>query len=322
MHQVIVGPAEARVQRVLSYLHMSATHHSLERHHAQLLLALRDTGQLSLAAQALSITASAASHRLREAERRMGIALAVPRGRSLQLTPSGRHLADVAATSEAALRSGEETARWLDSTARPTVRLAMGFYDTTPWFAAFGGDTTMGFRIDVVRVRYGETSDAVIRRVADLGIELVAAAAPEGDLVTYDELAAVVPLGHPAIERGALSPDDVARATYLTAGSAPTNGFEHSEFLAPAGAMPGELVMIESVSLILRLVAAGRGISIQPRLTVDPALTGDVAVLPLLGSNIAVRWDAITRAGGETDPAAALAAIRSHLGDKTTTPQR
>ena len=79
-------------------------------------------------------------------------------------------------------------------------------------------------------------------------------------------------------------------------------------------ALPLELVMIESVSLILQLVAAGRGISIQPRRTLERV--GDVAVLPLAGDGVPVRWEAVTRGVDEPNTGAAVQAIRSGFGQR------
>lgn len=267
---------------------------SLDRHHFQLLLAFSETENLGRAAERLSISPSAASHRLKEAERRLGVRLAEPEGRSLRLTNAGIRLAAAAAVSEDALRAGEETSRWLGSSDRTTVRVALDFFDRAPWFYRYGGFGMFPFRVDIVRVPYGTSAEAVARRIVDVGVAVVPGHEPEGDVLAYDELAAAVPAGHPAIERGALLPEEVAAIPYMTAGDRPLPGFEFHRFLEPAGAYPTEMVMIESVSTILQLVAAGRGLTIQPRTALEPAFEG-TAVLPLAGVTIPVRWEALTR---------------------------
>jgi len=287
-------------------------HESLDRSHIRLLLALRDSGQLGKAAEVLSITPSAASHRLKEAERRLGVSLSEPDGRSIKLNAAGMHLANVGAISEASLRSAEDAARWLSSAVRPTVRLAAGFYDCAPWYRDFGADESLGFRVDVVRVRYGDEVGSVDRRVADLAVQLRpdpvftgrpswrsmvpwSRSSEEPDLlVAHDELVGVVPLDHPGVADEELGPAHLRGATYLTAGQGPTTGFEHSEFMAPNDAYPGDIVQIESVSLILDLVAAGRGLTIQPRLAVERAAADrDLGLLPLAGTTVSVRWEAV-----------------------------
>lgn len=267
---------------------------SLERHHFQLLLAFAETENLGRAAEQLSISPSAASHRLKEAERRLGVQLAEPSGRSLRLTGAGSRLAAAAAVAEDAMRAGEETSRWLGTTGRPTVRLALDFFDRAPWFYRYGGFGMFPFRVDIVRVAYGTSAEAVARRVVDIGVAVVPAHAVEGDVLATDELAAAVPIDHPAVERGALVAEEVAGTPYMTAGDRPEPGFEFQEFLEPAGVYPSEIVMIESISTILQLVAAGRGLTIQPRGALDPAFEG-TAIVPLSEVTIPVRWEALTR---------------------------
>ena len=303
---------------------MSQMHQSLDRHHFQLLLALRDTGRMRRAAEILHISPSAASHRLKEAERRLGVTLAVPSGRSLELTAGGRHLADVAAATETALRSSENVARWIGSDSLPTVRLAMGHYDSAPWFALLGGHSDGQVRVDVIRVGYGLGPDAVERRSADLFIELVSAGADTDIFIAHDRLMAAVPVSHPAANRGRLMPQDLVGGNYLTAGEGPEVGFEHTEFMVPAGVIPGRILRVESVSLILRLVAAGRGVSIQPELCLPgvdrpphrstPHSPGAV-VVPLEGDDIPVRWQAVIRPDAEPATWAVLDTITSRIGD-------
>ncbi len=266
---------------------------SLERHHFQLLLAFADTGNLGRAAERLSISPSAASHRLKEAERRLGVELAEPHGRSLRLTGAGSRLAAAAAVAEDAMRAGEETSRWLGSTGRPTVRLALDFFDRAPWFYRYGGFGSFPFRVDIVRVAYGTSAEAVARRVVDIGVVVVPEHVDEGEILAHDQLAAAVPVDHPSIERGALVPEEVAETSYMTAGG-PEPGFEFQRFLEPAGAYPSEIVMIESISTILQLVAAGRGLTIQPKGALEPAFEG-TAIVPLSGITIPVRWEVLTR---------------------------
>lgn len=312
---------------------MSNFHQFLDRQHFQLLLALRDTGQLSRAAEVLNISASAASHRLKEAERRLGVLLAVPSGRSLELTPSGLHLADVAAGVESGLRSAESVARWIGSRSVPTVRLAMEYHDTAPWFTRLAGHEDTEVRVDVVRVAYGTGSNAVWRHSVDLSIDVVATATEAADttelnapLVAKDRLMAAVPADHPAAQRGVLEPEDLITESFLTAGPGPTIGFEHSEFMVPAEVRPARVIRIESVALILDQIAAGRGITIQPGLSLcsvkrraetteiehveSLGRRPNVAIVPLSGPDIEVRWVATMRPDPDPATATVLAMIR------------
>lgn len=282
-------------------------HESLDRRHTELLIAIWEAGHLGHAAARLSISSSAASHRLREAERRLGVELTAAEGRSLRLTPAGIHLAEVAQVAHANLRSAEETARWLGSVERPTVRMALDFYDTAPWFAALVGVEDRSSDIDVVRVAYGDVAAAVQHRRADVGVEVMPAAGRGDSLdagppvphgarhLADDELVGVVRHDHPAVARGALEADDITTAVYLTAGDRPQHGFEHHGFFEPAGARPHRLRKVESLELVLRLMRRYGGITVQPRIALADADLSDLRMVPLAGTSIEVRWFAILR---------------------------
>ncbi len=290
---------------------MQGTHESLDRRHLELLIAIRHTGQLGFAAQTLSLSPSAASRRLHEAERRLGIDLTVAEGRTLRLTPAALHLTDVAEVAQTSLRSAEETARWMASAARPTVRLALDFYDTAPWFETLlGTDGTTD--VDFVRVGYDESHDAIERRRADLGVVVgpTSTDEPGPDHLCSDELAAVVRCDHRAAARGELEPGDLRRATCLTAGNRPQDGFEHHRFFEPAGIRPDRLRKVESLAMILRLIRSFGGISVQPRLAVRDAPLDDLVVVPLQATAIAVRWRFVRRRDAGDDVDEVVAAIR------------
>ena len=190
--------------------------------------------------------------------------------------------------------------RWLQSAQRTTVRLGLDFYDTAPWIVAVAGDTGADHRVDVVRIPYGQLPEVLERRTVDLAVDLLPADADPGDAhqLVDDDLVGVVATGDPAADRGELCPADVAETYYLTAGETPTHGFEHSEFMVPAGVEPREVVRIESAAVVLRMIAAGRGITILPRLAVTEADVAEVTVVDLAGPHVPVRWVVRTR----TDP--------------------
>ncbi|MEM9746861.1 MAG: LysR family transcriptional regulator [Actinomycetota bacterium] len=270
-------------------------HESLDRPHLDLLIAVRHTGHLGRAAAQLAISPSAASHRLKEAERRLGVTLTVAEGRSLRLTDAALHLADVAEVATASMRSAEETARWMNSTDRATVRIALDFYDTAPWFERLVESDDLTVDVDFVRTPYFATVDFVERRRVDLGLIVVPIDDPVRDPLADDHLVAIVRDDHPAVGRGRLEPSDVSDATYLTVGDRPHHGFEHHEFFEPARVRPRRLRKVESLAMILRLQRRFGGITVQPALAVRDAELDGLAVVPLATDRIAVRWDFVTR---------------------------
>ena len=293
---------------------MQNPHESLERRQVDLLIALRHSGTLAKAAELLHISASAASRRLQDAERRMGIDLTIAEGRSIRLTPAGLHLADVGEIVQTSLRSAEETARWMSSADRPAVRIALDFYDTAPWFEQLVGLPDLPSEVDFVRVAHGQTSDSVAQRMTDLGVVVVASDAPFRTTLSEDVLMGVVPESHPAASRGELLPDDVSDMTYVTAGDRPTRGFEHHEFFQPAGVRPHQLRKVESLAMALRLMRSFGGITVQPALALrTPPLDG-LETIPLAGPPTPVRWELVLRPNPDDDELAMAQAIRQLVG--------
>jgi LysR family transcriptional regulator for metE and metH len=289
---------------------MQVVHESLERHHIDLLVALHHSGKLASAADILHISASAASRRLQEAERRLGVELTIAEGRSIRLTSAGLHLAEVGEIVQSSLRSAEETARWMNSADRPAVRIALDFYDTAPWFEQLIGLSDLPSDVDFLRVGHDQTMDSVARRVTDLGVIVVAAGTPRGDVLSADRLVGVVSATHPAASRGELLPSDIIDAIYVTAGDRPAHGFEHHEFFEPAGVRPHRLRKVESLAMALRLIRSFGGITVQPALALrTPPLDGLVTV-PLAGRPILVRWEFVLRATPDDDELAMAEAIR------------
>lgn len=278
-------------------------------------MAVRHAGHLGRAAAALAISPSAASHRLREAERRLGAQLTVADGRSIRLTPAGLHIADVAEVAQTSLRSAEETARWMSSAERPTVRFALDFYDTAPWLPTLIASEHSTSDVDVVRVAYDGVTDAVLRRRADLGVSVVPtgrSSEPSDDdrSLGDDELVGVAPVDHPAAERGLLVPEDITTAVYVTAGDRPQHGFEHHRFFEPAGVLPHRLRKVESLALLLRILRTSGGLTVQPRLALADAELVGLSVLPLQGPPISVRWTAIMRPEPDGSEREILAVLR------------
>jgi LysR family transcriptional regulator for metE and metH len=289
---------------------MQEFHESLDRQHIDLLVALRHSGKLATAAELVNISASAASHRLKEAERRLEIELTVTDGRSIRLTAAGEHLAEVGEIAQRNLRSAEETARWMNSADRPAVRIALDFYDTAPWFEQLIGLPDLPSDVDFLRVGHDQTIESVQRRVTDLGVIVLAAGAPVGDVLSSDQLVAVVRDDHPAMRRGELLPSDIVDVTYVTAGNRPTHGFEHHEFFEPAGVRPHRLRKVESLAMALRLIRSFGGITVQPSLALrTPPLEG-LVVVPLWGESIPVRWEIVLRRQPDDDEVAMADAIR------------
>ncbi|MFK7920095.1 MAG: LysR family transcriptional regulator [Ilumatobacter sp.] len=270
----------------------------LDRAHLQLLAALREFGRLGDAARSLHLSPSAASHRLAEAERRAGTALTAVSGRTIRLTSAGEHLALSAVDIEDQINRALLTARWIGGGDLDRVRVGVGFYDTASWlldtFDPEGGSP----RIELLRFADEGLLDAVRAGAADIAIAPWAHA-PTGLRNVHladDSLVAAVPAGSRYADGDAVAPHELFDETFLTSDYRPSRGFEFHEFFLAADTVPRSVVQVQSLEMMLRLVGAGHGATIQPSLVLSwnrPHRT--VELVPLAGPDIKVRWLATHR---------------------------
>ncbi|MEM8706407.1 MAG: LysR family transcriptional regulator [Actinomycetota bacterium] len=280
----------------------------LDRNHLELLRALTEHPTLRAAATSINLSPSAASRRLHDAERRVGVALTRADGRSLELTDAGRYLADAARDADRLLAEAEVAARWLDRGTIDPVRIGLGFHDTIAW--AIEADAATEVLRTTERGWPGAISDGSLDLVVDVGD--VAPGLPRTALAD-DRLVAVLAPTDPRAGSGRpIDGPDLAEPTYFASSVEPRRGFEFEELFRPSGSSPGDIVRVESAAYALDLVAAGRGVTIQPSLTV--ARRHDLAVVEL-ARPIGVTW----WAHHGIDPDGATTEVIDHLATEFTT---
>lgn len=266
----------------------------LERSQLNVLIALAQHGSVSAAASALYITQSAASQRLREAERRLGVRLTERSGRSVVLTAPGRHLAERAADAERVIAAAEADAHWIDRAVGPKVRFVLSVFDAAPWLAPVQRHLSKsGQRLDVVRALPGSERVALADGHADAyiapghtkpgGLDSVA--------LRHDHLVCCCAVDDPWADLDSVSPARFAERDFVTYGDRPEAGFEYEQFFRPADTAVGSIIRIESVVAILDLVAAGCGVTILPEWAAEIHVgAGRVATVPLDRTTSVTWW--------------------------------
>ena len=243
----------------------------LERAHWELLAALQHHKTLSAAAQAVYITQAAASQRLKEAERRLGIQLVDRRGKSLQLNPSGQRLAEMGARMAQQLKHAESDAIWLGQRTRERWRLVQNHHDSPSLFLLFHQLCESALRYDAELVRSGQHAPLQMITSGDGDCALLPQTTESPGLTTLpvlvDDLVAAVPADSPLAAKTRLMPEDFREHDYLTYALTPAAGWEYERFFRFSGEQPSKLVKIESTHHILTMVSQGLGLSILPRLT-------------------------------------------------------
>lgn len=282
---------------------MHTVHVSLDRQHLQLLGALFEFGRLGDAARSLHLSASAASHRLAQAERRLGVPLTTQHGRTIRLTEAGRHLAFAARDIERDVERAELTARWIGGGGPVRLRVAVGFFDTASWLVDTFESVDGTARTELLRFADDDLIDAVRSGRADLAVAPWPSP-PSG--VTHVELAddvlvAAVPAASDHAERSAIAPSDLFDESFLTSSYAPRRGFEFHEYFLASGFVPDTVIQIQSLEMLLRLIGRGFGVTIQPSIAVTwNRPHTDVEIVPLAGDPISVTWTATHRDDADT----------------------
>jgi LysR family transcriptional regulator for metE and metH len=268
----------------------------LDRSHLELLAAIAEHGQLGAAAESIHLSTSAASRRIRQAERRVGAVLVTAAGRSISLTDSGRLLADAAVEIDRIGSQAELAANWLDRGSEAAIKIGLGFYDSLAWLLVADALPPL----EVVRVsRRGFEADLRAGRV-DLIIDVEAGGIARSGLsrheLTEDTLVAVVPSRSDLanLDRG-LTAVDLVEPNYLASDTDPRAGFEFETLFLPAGVSPRTITPVESVGLISELVAKGMGVTIQPTLALGAQPSFPDWAIKALELQPRVTWVAITR---------------------------
>lgn len=294
-------------------------------HHFTMLMTVRSTGSLSAAARALGLTQSAATHQVKEAERRLGIALLARRGRSVALTPAGEILADAAATCAPVLAEAEAKAQELGHGDAPRLRLAVGLQDGLLWagdlFSALGRRASP-VRLDLIQAGKDAPVQLLRQGKADAAIELGGAvfADLKRELIAQDELVGIVRRNHICATRGRMVAGEIVDDPYLAHALTPQRGFEFENFFRPARQVPRYIARIESLAAIIAFVAAGSGVSIQPRSAIRQAAAArTIVAVPLSPKPIRLPWylhmhPAALALHGEQVMSEIAAVLRPHFG--------
>ena len=281
----------------------------LDRRHYQLLIAVSRHRQLTRAAADLGLTQPAASHQIREAERRLGVTLFKRAGRSLELTPAAERLLMAGLYAEDTLRKAELDAIEMDRNARPIIRVALGNYDNVNWLPIAlraVKDVNPLARIELIRCSNLELRNALVTGRADCFI------APHDDhfndlrssVLFDDELVAIFPPGtkNPA---AMVAASDFDGWQYIAFQAHPNPGFEYERFFQRGDFIPQDVFQVETSSGIVNLVAAGQGTSIIPSWCITTEHRGGlISAATLSPDRLYITWNLYTdgNTAGSKDP--------------------
>ncbi len=276
----------------------------LEVRHLSAMVALADHATMAAAAEALGLTQSALSHRLSEAERRLGALLFRRERRSLALTPAGERLLLSARRFLGELARVESDVSQIAASGVVAVaRLGQSIYADVSWYPAFHGWARGRLRDLQIEVA-ADTAEHALDLLAEgsLDCALVAGERQRPGIALAkaftDSLVAVAPPGHRWAGLTRVMPEDLLEETFLSWGFQVLPGFENERFMRPSGCYPRHVVKCGGrPEVVLELVAAGQGVSILSAWAVAGAIASGRIIARGLGPKaLPLDWHVAIRA--------------------------
>jgi DNA-binding transcriptional LysR family regulator len=250
-----------------------------------------ETGSVQAAADALTLTQSAATKRIQNLERRLSTTLLQRSRYGVGVTEAGRSLYPDAKEALAALARAERRVRAVGDRQALTLRLAashtVGGFLLPHWLSRFrAAAPAVQPQVEVVNspsvlrlVREGEVDVGFVEGVDDLsGFDRL----PVG----VDELAVVVRAGHPWARRGSVRAEDLVGEPFHARESGSGTRAVAEQRLAEAGILLRPTLQVASTESLKRAVLDG-GFALLSRCAVaDELAAGSLVALPVAGVDL------------------------------------
>ncbi|MCG7522660.1 LysR family transcriptional regulator [Ruegeria sp. Ofav3-42] len=273
----------------------------LDLRHLKMIRAIARHGRVTDAAEALGITSSALSHRIREAERRLDLVLFTRMHKRLRMTPAAEYLAEMADRVLGEMERAELDVRRMDRGIAHVVRICVETYSSYHWLPGFNTylrdhlpDTELQVTANVGR----DPVHALMNR----DVDLVIASGDTQPIGTCnlplfsDELLFVVAPEHRLAGKPFVDGVDIEGEEFITYALTPEPDREFARLFRPSGRYPRWTTMVELPEAIVELVAAGQGSSVLAGWAVRPAIkTGRLVGARVGKSGIDVPWQALIR---------------------------
>ncbi|EGV36629.1 LysR family transcriptional regulator [Neisseria weaveri] len=254
----------------------------IELRHLKTLLALEETGSVSLAAKRVFLTQSALSHQIRALENYYETPLFERKSNPLRFTPAGQRLLQLARELLPKVAAAERDMAQIIEGEAGELRLAVECHTCFDWLMPAMGE----FRplwpqveLDIVSGFHADPVGLLLTHRADLAIVSEALLQPG---ITYQPLFAYEMVGicakdHPLAEKDVWEAEDFADETLITY-PVPDDMLDLlRKILLPRGINPNRRHS-ELTIAIIQLVASRRGLAALPYWTVMPYLEKDYVI--------------------------------------------
>ena len=248
----------------------------IELRHLKTLLALQETGSVSLAAKRVFLTQSALSHQIRALEQHYDTPLFERKSNPIRFTPAGERLLQLARELMPLLAAAQRDMAQIIEGEAGELRVAVECHTCFDWLMP-AMDTFRPLwpqvELDIVSGFQADPVGLLLQHRADLAI--VSEAVPQAG-IAYQALFAYEMVGicakdHPLAEKTVWQAQDFAEETLISY-PVPDDMLDLlRKFLLPAGVNPPRRHS-ELTIAIVQLVASRRGIAALPYWTVMPYL--------------------------------------------------
>ena len=230
----------------------------------QLVQAIAEDGTVTGAGTILHLTQSAVSHRLKDLEDRLGVALFLRRPRRMLITSAGERLLSSARLVLGELKRAQREVIEVNNGLNGLIRISTGCYTCYRWLPMVMKCFHAKFPRIEVRIDEGSTCQAIQSLTAGRIDIAVVADVPDGELFRStplfdDELVFVLSPRHRLAARRFLRPVDLAGETVIVYPPRETSTLM-KRVLTPAGIRPAGILELPLTEAILEMAASGLGI--------------------------------------------------------------
>ncbi len=261
---------------------------NIEIRHLRTLVALRETGSLVEASERVFLTQSALSHQIKELEGRVGCALFMRKTRPVRFTSAGNRLLDLADEVLPRLHNAEIDLQRLAGGETGRIIMAIECHSCFEWLLP---------AIDAYRDQWSDVEldissgfhFAPLPALARGDLDLVITADPVDEvgihyfpLFSYEAQLAVSK-NHPLVDKPWAEPGDLADQVVITYPVDQDRLDLFTGFLRPAGVEPERVRHAQLTTMIVQLVASGRGVTCLPNWALFEYLQNDYVAVRSLG---------------------------------------
>jgi LysR family transcriptional regulator for metE and metH len=276
----------------------------LELRHLRTLVALRDAGNLAIAAQQLHQTQSALSHQIKAIESYYSAPLFIRKSKPLHFSPLGERLLQLADEILPAVQNAEQQVQQISGSSHGRLHIAIECHNCFDWLIP----TMDAYRAQWNRVEMDISIGFTFEPIPALArgrVDLVITSDPQDlpdivyePLFRYEALLAMAN-DHPLTTRKYIEPRDLKDQTLISYPVEHKRLDIYSRFLDPAGIEPAAQRTSELTVMILQLIASRRGVGALPNWVLASYLDNHyITARPLAASGL---WSTLYAAVRKAD---------------------